>query len=139
VHKSKWQVKQFLNLFFMNAIAKKQRSFSTVPRTWTHAISISFMNSKNLCLRMEEKLILEHNWVTWFIRQSLLITTSLFAINFILKKDHYTSKTWPSRTTFTITPYVPILQGIEYVGLMTVKCWWKTFSNLLGWSTQKLG
>ncbi len=68
MHKSIWQVNQFLNLFFMNAITRKHHSSSTNPNTWTHAISTSFINFKSLCLRMRKELILVQSLMTRFTR-----------------------------------------------------------------------
>jgi hypothetical protein len=52
----------------------------------THAISTSFMNSENLNSRMEEKLILTHNQVTRFTRESAFMIVFLFvAIAIFLK------------------------------------------------------
>jgi hypothetical protein len=62
----------------MNGIAKKQCSLLKTQGLKTHAISTSFMNFENLNLRMEEKLILTHNQVTRFTRESAFMIVFLF-------------------------------------------------------------
>lgn len=46
---------------------KKEHPSSIISNTFTHIVSTSFMNSKNLCPRMEEEIILAHIQMIVFI------------------------------------------------------------------------
>ncbi len=83
------------------------------------------MNFESLRLKMEEELILVHNQVTWFTRDSSFMTASLVATIFIFSKEHYTSK---------VSHFVKHKVG----SLDDNQVLMQNIFNIIGWSTEKL-